>query len=850
MDNPERNQYAQMIKTVFLLWCALAASCLLQPVFAAEIWVAPSGSDANPGTKDQPLASLTMALRKVREMRRLNSPAVQEAVHIIIRGGLYRLEEPVFIRPEDAGTAASPTYIEAAPGETPVFSGGAAVTGWRKAPRRIAGLPAAAQGRLWEAPAPVSGGSYAEFRQLWINGRKAIRARDRNPDSMSRILSWDHAAEQCWIPKPVTADLSRVQGMEMFIHQWWAIAILRVKSIEVQGDSARLSFYQPESRVQSEHPWPAPWISKKTGNSAFYLSNTIQFLDQPGEWYLDKPGQKVYYWPREGETMPQAEAIVPVLETLLRMEGTPDAPVAHVHVKGISFMHAGWTRPSHQGHVPHQTGMYMLDAYKLKIPGTPDKKGLENQAWVGRPAAAVEAAYTRHTSFEGCRFEHIASTGLDYKEGNYYDEIAGNLFRDIGGTGILVGKFSDETQEVHLPYNPTDQREITTGTRVHNNLITNVTNEDWGCVGIGAGYVRNIRIAHNEISDLSYTGISMGWGWTPTINVMRNNIIEGNYIHHYGKHNYDVSGIYTLSAQPGSVIAGNRIDSIYKATYAHDPHHWFYLYCDEGSSYFTVKDNWCPAPKFLQNANGPNNIWQNNGPGVADSIKQVAGIQPAWSYLLKERPGRLDAFPVNKVSKSIIEITGEGIDSTRLLEITRRYNLSADNFYSWKDHYVIYGILPDMNAIRRRLAGEFPTARVKLYEDAFYEFNRARCPDTREAKEWENVILTANLVKDPALQQEYLQYHATQFTRWPEVAMGFCRAEFQQLQVFRNERQLMLVISIPKGKTLDELNPKTTENNPRVDAWNELMKKYQEGIPGTQPGEVWVFLQPFKPAAK
>jgi L-rhamnose mutarotase len=101
-------------------------------------------------------------------------------------------------------------------------------------------------------------------------------------------------------------------------------------------------------------------------------------------------------------------------------------------------------------------------------------------------------------------------------------------------------------------------------------------------------------------------------------------------------------------------------------------------------------------------------------------------------------------------------------------------------------------------------------------------------------------------VKDPKLQQEYLNYHATQFQKWPEVSKGFCNANFQQLLVFKNGRQLMLVISIPKGESLDKLNPKTTENNPRVNEWNKLMKKYQEGIPGTKPGEVWVFFKPWK----
>ncbi len=106
------------------------------------------------------------------------------------------------------------------------------------------------------------------------------------------------------------------EGLEMFIHQWWAIAILRVKSVEVRGDSAKLSFHQPESRIQAEHPWPAPWISKKTGNSAFYLTNAIQFLDQPGEWYLDMKNRKVYYYSRRNENLNTASVIAPNLENI------------------------------------------------------------------------------------------------------------------------------------------------------------------------------------------------------------------------------------------------------------------------------------------------------------------------------------------------------------------------------------------------------------------------------------------------------------------------------------------------------------------------------------------------------
>ena len=416
----------------------LLSGVVLFEAEATEIWVSPKGNNTNAGTKEKPLADIGLALRKARELRRLNDPSVKGGISIILRGGLYSLEESLFIRPEDSGTAESPTVFMAAKGETPVLSGGLKVNTWKKASGAIAGLPTEAQGKVWIADAPVIGDNILDFRQLWVNNVKAIRARDTKPGLMNRILSWNKKDETCWIPKPAF-DLRNAKGLEMFIHQWWAIAILRVKSVELKGDSVKLSFYQPESRVQSEHPWPAPWISKQTGNSAFILSNAIEFLNEPGEWFLDKRNHKIYYYPRQGENLNSADVTVPFLETILKVQGTIDHPVSYVNFKGISFQHSSWLRPSQQGHVPHQSGLYMLDAYKLKMRETPDKKVLENQAWVGRPAAAVEVSFANNTGFEGCRFEHLASTGLDYKRGTRNDIIKGNLFKDIGGTGIHVG---------------------------------------------------------------------------------------------------------------------------------------------------------------------------------------------------------------------------------------------------------------------------------------------------------------------------------------------------------------------------------------------------------------------------
>ncbi len=812
---------------------------------AADIYVSPTGSDNNPGTKEQPLATLQAAIRKARNLRRLNDAAAKDDIHIILRGGNYQVLETIVIRPEDNGTREGSTFIEAAANEKPILSGGVQISNWKKVTTAVNGLQKNIQSKIWVADVPQVNGNDFNFRQLWVNDVKAVRAKSSNGDAMLRILNWNKAEAACVIPTLAFQNLDKTTGMELFIHQWWEIANLRIKKVQVMGDSTKLFFHQPESKIQNEHPWPAPWLSKETGNSAFYLTNAIQFLDEPGEWFLDNTQHKIYYWPRNNENLATAKVIAPFTETLLSVQGTIDNPVKNLVIDGISFQHTGWLRPSLQGHVPHQVGLYMTEAYRLKPAGTSAKPGLDNQAWIGRQAAAVELSYAGRTRIKNCSFLHLAATGVDLKKGVQDNMTKNNLFSDIGGTAILAGNYGDEGREIHLPFNPKDEREKCDVIFIENNFITNATNEDWGAVGIGCGFVSRTSIRHNEIENVSYSGISLGWGWTPEQNMMNNNRIVANKIHHYGKWNYDCSGIYTLSAQPGSVIEDNYIDSIYKSPIAHLPSHWFYIYTDEGSSYFTVKNNWTPSQKYLQNVNGPGNVWSNNGPGVNDSVKQNAGLEKRFQYLAANKTAKGNQA-INEEHNEVIELVvkeNEQLDVQKLKALLVKNNMDSSAIYQWQNHYVIFSKVQDLGVMEGRIRNNFPEAEVKAYHNMFYEFSKKKnCDDKTVATEWTHILLTANLVADKKLQQEYLNYHATQFEKWPDIAKGFCNAGFQQLLIFKNGRQLILVISIPKGKTLDELNPKTTENNPKMIEWNKIMGKYQEGIEGTKKGETWVFL--------
>ena len=465
---------------------------------------------------------------------------------------------------------------------------------------------------------------------------------------MSRILSLDKKQRILYVPATPAIRKIAHQGVghtEMVLHTMWCTNNLRIKTIKIQGDSAAIQFHEPEADVFWEHPWPFPFTGEHA--SPFYLTNHMALLDEPGEWFHDIGLHKLYYYPRnkeEASWMLDPEWFyllhphVPALENILIIEGTPERPVHDVQIHNMSFSGSTWMRPSTHGHVPLQAGMYLTEGYKLRPAIVrPDRNHkLDNQAYCGRPAAAVRVHNAQRIVFDRCTFSETASTGLDFEEGTLDCIVANCSFYYIGGAAIVAGSFSPESFEGHLPYLLQDPRQLCRGLIIANNLIENTGLEDWGTPAISAGWVTDALIAYNTIRNVPYTGISLGWGWTQSLNCMSGNEVYRNRITQYARHMYDVAGIYTLSAQPKTYITENVIDSIYHPSYVHDPNHWFYLYTDEGSSFITVQDNWCPSEKFLQNANGPGNTWLNNGPMAGDSILENAGCK--YWFLEEDTP--------------------------------------------------------------------------------------------------------------------------------------------------------------------------------------------------------------------
>lgn len=569
---------------------------------------------------------LSSALREVREMRRLGKVSDRDTVFITLADGDYPLTEPLRLRPEDSGTLQGPTIIRAAHAGQAVVRGSVPLQGWRRpTPDELRGVPERVRPQVWVCDAPFVQGRRVETRQLWQGEKRLPQASLVPQDSLLPMLNFDREHQEIWIAKKfVNNDLLHSDYLGwMLVHQRWAIALLRIKGIRLDKDEARISFHDPESRREFEHPWPQPVINDtledgRVVSSSFNLYGHVAYLDQPGEW-LQRPSDGLIYYvsPDLGGACPSEPIIVPVTEQLVKVEGSLERPVHDVYFSGIRFEYTSWTTPNREGWVTLQAGFPIIDAYKLQEPGLPHKASLENQAWIGRPQSAITLQGVELVFFNACDFAHLGACAVDYVETASNCHIFNCRFSDIGATAILVGDFSTGGHETHAPFLPADRRRLCHDIFITFNEIQHVGMEDWGAPAINAGFVYNTTIAHNEVTHCKWSGICMGWGWMPAPKdwasrrrwPMKNNHLLRNQVSHFGLQLHDCGAIYTLSYQPNSSIVGNRLDNMGRAPYATN-NRAFYIYLDEATDGFTIQDNEMPERKIGENQVGKDVVFK------------------------------------------------------------------------------------------------------------------------------------------------------------------------------------------------------------------------------------------------
>jgi hypothetical protein len=512
-----------------------------KPGAALVLHVSPAGDDrwsgrlAEPAAagEDGPLATPQRARDALRE-RRKTGPS-PDTIEVRLHAGRYRLSEPLAFTPEDSG----PIVWRAAAGEAPVLSGAVPIEGWRVGSLR--GMT------VWTADVSAIVRSQGPFRSLFVNGER--RPRPRLPkDGLWRIES---------VPeRPPGGDHWKTlfEGSDAFVaargtvQAWWNLADVEAVVLHFWiEERLPLVSFDPATRLVRTGRKTLMALVDEAGDAGprYYVENVFEAL-APGEWYLDRPSGRLHYAPRPGEQPATTLVEVPVLDSLLKLEGEPEKErfVEGLRLEGLSFEHSA----------------------------VPAAEPAVQAAWTTPGAIVLRGA--RNVAIEDGRMAGLGGYAVEIGEGCRDVRLVGNEIVDVGAGGVTVTGATDAAR---------DTRHVT----ITDNHIHAIGRVFPSAVGVLVRHAPLVTVAHNHIHDTYYTAVSAGWVWGYGPNVTCLVRIEKNHIHDIGQGLLsDMGGIYTLGVQPGSVIRGNLVHGVRAAGYG-----GWAIYPDEGSSFIEIEDN-------------------------------------------------------------------------------------------------------------------------------------------------------------------------------------------------------------------------------------------------------------------
>lgn len=529
--------------SIRLTW-TLAALLLLSFVSSAQtLHVAPTGSASGACDVSSP-CTLQSAQAKVRALRTQG----HDDITVQLQDGMYRLQRPLQFDTADSGAKDRPVRWQAAPGAHPVLSGALALHGTRDAALWRFALP----------PGDVPSSIYIAGMRRWPARTGACR--------------------HCTVD---AKGLASVPPMVMRALQAGSLAVMHARWRDfrcavVALGRGRVDLAQPcwhnATLDSAKNGWSVASPVGKYYAGVDWFENVIGDPVAPGSYTVDAAHRMLRYRPLPDEAARAPVIEVPMLEQLLVLKGTSRFPVHDLVFSGIAFAGTEWRKPaSGDGYVPLQAG-YLVDGDKRTA--LPD-----NGEGMTRITSAVAVEAGRGIVFDRDSFRHLAAAGIALTGGTHGAAVTNSRFTDLGGGAVFAGD-----TEAH----PADPASKSSDIVIDDNRIDHVALAWRDNVAIMAGFVNGLEIAHNTISDLPYSGISVGWGWdyegdAPVESAIH---IVANRIERVMLQLADGGAIYTQaqSAPDNSCVFRNAI------RIRHDPGANG-IYLDEHSMYFDVEHN-------------------------------------------------------------------------------------------------------------------------------------------------------------------------------------------------------------------------------------------------------------------
>ncbi|OXM59979.1 NEW3 domain-containing protein [Amycolatopsis vastitatis] len=569
------------------------------------------------------------AQQKVRE------GAAGSDVTVLVGDGTYRLDAPLKFDDRDGGAARAVTW-QAAPGARPVFTGAKKVSAWALSD---------AANNVYAAKV----GTGFDSRQLYVDGVIAPRAQIVVPREKIAVTATGFTVKDAGLAstlqKVATPKRVELEAVLSFTDRFAPVESVSGTTVTMQQPAWNNNTYGYDT-LQS--PFGGPILT---------LQNAREFLSAERQWFLDTVAGVLYYKPAAGQSMAKADVELPRVESLVQVSGTLAKPVRNLNFTGLTFTGTSWLGPSRStGFASQQTGGYLADvqparpadAFTSCAVGCPGfEAGRPN--WSMMPGAVQVSAAT-DVAFTGNTFTNLGSQALGIgNDANAHAsgvglaaqdiKVTGNTFAQNAAGGIVVGGIR---KDAHHPADP--------AMTVKNITVTNNSVHDNGIVyrdmaGIFSTYVDGITIAHNEVFNMPYSGIAVGYGWgmwdqggspnyrargtydfgtpaytTPT--TARNARVEANYLHNVITELNDGACVYTLGSMPGSVLDGNfcRDSLAPKSSYS------FGFYFDEGSRFWTATDNVFLRTRQALHANANAAAGYTTGDLAVDSTYASANV--------------------------------------------------------------------------------------------------------------------------------------------------------------------------------------------------------------------------------